>query len=209
MEEQLQYKPSKSRFIKIVAGSLVAIALIGGGVYYYEYQQELAQQEKIKKIQMEEAMKEKYRTDLLNTADLMLSVAQDAERITHAYSEVWYDAIWNDGVFVNGQYTSDFNEALLLKQEELSDDIDTMKARFDTVNQQMMKLNQPPKEFQQAYQSLLQLQSITSKYVDMAENPHGTLQTFNQDISEYSSDFISVYNTFKTLVPNVNKDGQY
>lgn len=189
-----------SKLVKIVAGALVATALTGGVTYYvYEHNQQEQQ------VQAESAAKAKYRKDLLEVADMMNQVYRDAEDITNEYSGVWHDAIFNDsGASVDGSNIKDFNLAVSMKRQELDGRVGFMKDQFELVNQKMAKLNQPPKEYEEAYNVLLQLQSITSKYVNMADNPTGSLETFNRDINQYSSDFLSTYNTFKTVLPQSN-----
>lgn len=198
MSDQQQAKKSLSKPTKVAIGALAAITLVGSGSYLvFDH----IQKEEQRRIQAEQAAKEKYKKELLEVADILAQIDRDAERITNEYSQVWNEAIFDSGTFVNGQFTTDFREAVYLKRLEHAPEIGIMKGQFDYATRQIAKLNPPPKQYEQAYEYLRQLHTITSKYLNMADDPHGTLQTFNQDINQYSTDFVSTYDTFKTLVP--------
>lgn len=79
--------------------------------------------------------------------------------------------------------------------DSFSSDIDYLEKNQKEVESLMKKLKNPPKEYEDAYDSLKDYYNAYIKIVDCAVDPKGNLNTYTQIFNEADTD---VYNAYKT-----------
>lgn len=193
---------NKKRSKKYILVSLLAFIILvaaGGGEYWY-----IADQQK-----KEEALINQYKEDLASSVMRMMSFSIISEEICNQYAKVWDEAIEADyGISVNGKYASDFNEAIVyqreaFKEKDILNDIKDNTAEVDTL---MQGLNNPPTEYQNSYDKLVELYGLYTQYAELADYPKGSLLEFNKTRNNLSSEISKLFNQFKILLPNLNEE---
>lgn len=189
-------KTKKPIFISLL---VVLILLVSGGGYWYFTTD---QQKK------EEAIVNTYKENLALAVTKMMGYSIVSEQICNQYSDVWNRAIEADyGIEVNGQHASDFNEAILYQREEYEekDVLKSIKDNTAEVDKLMQGLNNPPAEYQNSYDKLVELYGLYTQYADEADSPKGSLVEFNKTTNELSSEISKLFNQFKVLLPNIDE----
>ena len=139
-------------------------------------------------------------TAYITGVGIQLTVIQNIE-LCKSISEVWSDAISNG---------KDFNEEIATVQKIAKETNFLQKLQKDKelIDGMMSRLNNPPEEYKTLYDKLLSLYGQYTKIYELAISPSGSLMTYNQSISEVSSEINRLYNEFQVLVPQDIKANQ-
>ncbi|WP_028401049.1 hypothetical protein [Ectobacillus panaciterrae] len=146
--------------------------------------------------------KEEYSKQMNSAVTTMLESGTKAEKIGNQYAEAWSKAI--SGVYVlNGERYSDFNNAISAVSKYNKSYISEIWVSEEEVDATMKKLQNPPKEFEDAYNELTELYKVYKKYVDLCTTPKGSLITYNSTRNELSSDFVSLKDSVELKIPDI------
>lgn len=168
-----------------------------------------------------------YKEDLQTVADEMLDNATKTEAILDQYAVVWDHSIKSKGAIPVAEMTaltgfeqSDVEEYFEINTagnipEDFSTNIHSLNAYYedsgeledirnaaDSIKSKMAELNDPPGEFEKAYDEVLNMYNYTEEYIEMALNPSGSLQSFNENKNQLASDIISVYKRIEVIMPS-------
>ena len=147
---------------------------------------------------------ENYQKNLKTAAHTMLSGAIQAESCGNLTYKVWYNSIYEERnsetdayTRPNGYFVSDFNIALqnLFDDTEYQSKIESIKSNRTEVQNLIKELNDPPKEYEDAYSSLLELYDAYIDLTNIAISPSGSLQTYSSDFSSADSTFSNCFDT--------------
>ena len=141
--------------------------------------------------------KKEYTEKLKSTIKLV-------EECTYSNGAIAEDCInvWNKAIFDNeydGEYCSDFNEAIYKNKEKLSktqvykEIIDKNKKLDIMIND----LKDYPEDMKDAYDEIVSIYVDTHQLSELAENPSGSLQTYSGEIRELISTISKRINEFK------------
>ncbi|OPH54987.1 hypothetical protein BC351_30160 [Paenibacillus ferrarius] len=203
-QEKLEITTKKSKKKKLMIVILISLLVIfgAGGGYWYYYNYQLQQKEL--KAQQQQKQLQEYKHSLGTATLNIVGYTVIAAQICDAYSKVWKESIDSRyGITtVNGKKAYDFNEALKYKREELKSSITKLDEKKEETDRLMQSLNNPPAEYQKAYDVLVQLYTLFTDFVSQADSPTGSLLTFNQKVNQLSSDIGKKVNEFKILLPS-------
>lgn len=168
-----------------------------------------------------------YKTDLQSVADSMLDNSAAAETILNQYATVWDYSIKSRGAIpidemstitgfergviekyfkINnaGNIPNDFsiNIHSLNAYYEGTGQLEEIKSLSNDVKSKVSGLNEPPKGFEKVYEEVLDMYNLSEEYIDMALNPSGSLQSFNEDRKRLSSEIISKFKRIEVIMPN-------
>lgn len=188
-------KKKKGLFITI---GIVLILIAAAGAWYWNYYN-TAKAEK------------QYKT---NMALVLLSATTTAAKaegmnMINTYQQVWHDDIFNGGYTTsNGTYHSDrlsnFSQAIK-DQHDIYDELGDNKklaAGMISVNTTMDELKNPPSQYKDLYKEIVDLYSSLSRFVDMVNNPTGSLQSYSSDANNLDNDVSKKINSIKVQLPN-------
>ncbi|WP_164219299.1 hypothetical protein [Virgibacillus sp. YIM 98842] len=170
-----------------------------------------------------------YGEGLQDVADQMLDNAAKAEEILNQYAVVWDHTIQSGGAIpvsemstitgleesvVRGYFEvnnidnipDDFSNNIHSLNAYYNDsgDLDHIEKTADEIKNKINELNDPPEEFEKTYDELLDMYTFYTEYVDMAFNPDGSLQSFNEKVNQLSSDIAGKYKRIEAVMPNEN-----
>lgn len=198
-------KENKKKILISVIAICCVIVCIFGVVKVYK--NEKAKQEAIK---YEEEV-DRYIDNIDKLRVKMISTGAEAEDLLIRTSKVWYNAIFEKSdaetdkyTKVNGSFVSDFNDALnnLYSDSETKDKISLIESGESDVSNIIQELQNPPEGYEEVYDTIMDLSTAFRAVTDLAINPKGSLQTFNQSKQEKIDKFMDLYNTLEAKVPN-------
>lgn len=143
-----------------------------------------------------------YLENLRNAVQTMLSGAVDAESCCNLIVQVWNNAIWEKGDSETDKYTrpdgyfvTDFNDALdnLFSDSDFYAQIGSIKENQMEVDSIVGLLVNPPEEYKNAYESLAKCYDAYRRFISMAINPTGSLNSFSEDFNNIDKEFIRCY----------------
>ncbi|MCM2532543.1 hypothetical protein NDK43_09295 [Neobacillus pocheonensis] len=186
-------KKKKGLFITI---GIVLILIAAAGAWYWNYYN-TAKAEK------------QYKTNMALVLLSATTTAAKAEGMINTYQQVWHDDIFNGGYTTsNGTYHSDrlsnFSQAIK-DQHDIYDELGDNKklaAGMISVNTTMDELKNPPSQYKDLYKEIVDLYSSLSRFVDMVNNPTGSLQSYSSDASNMDNDISKKFNSIKVQLPN-------
>ncbi|MCR6116613.1 hypothetical protein HXA31_19995 [Salipaludibacillus agaradhaerens] len=168
-----------------------------------------------------------YKSDIQSVADKMLDNASEAEIILDKYSSVWDYSIKSSAaipveemVQVTGFDPSDIeNHFVINAAGNIPDDFSTniysvnsyyeesgalgeIENEANEIKEKVNELNNPPKDFEKVYDELLDMFTYTEEYIEMALDPSGSLQSFNEEKNQLSSDIASKHKRIEAVMPN-------
>lgn len=144
-----------------------------------------------------------YISNYESTAQLMLDGAADAEKACNLIKNVWYDTIYEEYdsetyEFTHGTYGfhDDFNDALaeLFVDDDFVSMIDSIETNQILVASSMKDLQDPPEEYEEAYDALRDFYDAYLEITGLAVNPTGSLTTFSSNFNDADSEAIKSYN---------------
>lgn len=159
---------------------------------------------------MSQNNKQEYVQTIESARYIMLKGTAEAETTCNLVSSVWHDTIFKEinastmqYTMQSGRFYDDFNDALtaLLSSEEYTEHSITIQACQEVAAKYMQELRKPPKELEVCYETLCKMYEEFTAYTDLAINPTGSLNTFNQNYQTYGTTFLQYYNTLDTQIP--------
>ena len=136
----------------------------------------------------------------------MLYGASDAESAGNLIKKVWHNAIYEERDTETDKYTKpkgyfsgDFNDALalLFSDTSFSVKIQDIKINQASVKNMMKDLQNPPDEYESAYDSLKDLYDAYLDLTNLAINPTGSLQSFSNSFNDADSKLLKCYNAME------------
>ena len=200
--ETVRASKKRTSLILIVAVVLVAIGVCTGLV---------VKQSLTKKARME------YIENLSLARNYMLQGGAEAEGTCNLIKSVWYNTIFEKSDAATDQYTKsgsvsskksgkfneDFNTSLskLYESDEYKDKVITIKASQNLVEETMKKLQSPPDDLRDCYETLNDMYEAFTEFTKMAINPSGSLQTYSDDFASCDTTFMKCYDKLGTQIP--------
>lgn len=184
---------NKKRLLTIIT-CLALVALIAFGIHTLYSSQRSAD----------------YRKNIDIVLKEMLSSGAEAEDLMNLTAKVWYNTIYEKrdsetDIYTrkNGYWESDFNTSLayLYTDSDTEITIDSIKLSQASVKSIMKKLQNPPKEYEKAYDTLSELYSTYQRITALAISPEGSLSSFNNNRSEKTSEFMELFRRIETQLP--------
>lgn len=166
----------------------------------------------ISKISKENAAvkaKEEYQSNLTMVTLSMLSGAADAEEAGNLIKKVWYNTIYEEYDTETDQYTrdrygfnDDFNDSLqnLFSDASFQSKISNIESNRESVKSIMKTLQNPPEEYQDAYNTLKDYYDAYLELTEMAINPTGSLQTYSSSFSDADAELIKQYEAMQLYI---------
>lgn len=167
-----------------------------------------------------------YRASLKNVADEITANASEVEVILDKYSTVWSYSIKNrspvgidsmaqavnlDRSMIEKYFeinpannvSNDFSSNIhsLLAYYEGEGKISSIKEASESIKNKIIELNNPPTEYEKAYNEVLDMYSLSEEYTEMALNPTGTMQTFNENKNRLSGEIIGKHKRIEVVMP--------
>lgn len=187
--------------VKVIIGILVALLLVGGATIFG-----VNQYQKKKEAEAYEQRVEAYADNLELATYLMLSGASEAETCGNLIKKVWYNAIYEERDDATDKYTrpkgyfvSDFNEALgnLFSDTSFMNKIRSIEDNQETVSLLMKELKNPPEEYKDAYEAIMELYDAYLSLTNLATDPSGSLQTFSTNFNDADTETLNCYKAMK------------
>lgn len=199
------YVIKKGKKGKVVGGIIIAVVVLFGIICFSNYnQQKKAEAERQQKIEQQEKAKKKAEEELesykssFELAVLCMQIGSfDAQQAGGLVHDVWYDTIYNRDESDTRKYVSghsDFNDSLdaLFKDSDFQEKITSLKNSQETARNYMKSLTNPPDEYKQGYEALLEFYNDYVTFTNLAIDPTGNLtsytQSFNETVSAISTD---------------------
>lgn len=122
--------------------------------------------------------------------------------------------VWNNAIFkkddeitdkftkVNGQFVSDFNDALgcLFNDHDFIDTSSEIKEKNDQIRLDMKDMVNPPDGYENAYQALKEYYESYLEFYDTVIYCDGSLESFSNKFNETDSECISKFNSAELYV---------
>lgn len=120
-----------------------------------------------------------YIAKLSNTASMIEKEADLSEAIALHYCDTWRKVIYDHEY--NGEYCTDFNEALAKHQEFIitTDTYKRLKQKRDSIEAIMPQLNDYPSSCKDAYNELVSIYADADELFRFADDPRGSLSTYS------------------------------
>ena len=147
-----------------------------------------------------------YYDNLETVTYKMLDGAAKAETAGNLIKSVWYNAIYEERdaetdkyTLKNGKFVDDFNDALsnLFSDEEYQKNILAIQNNQDEVISLMKQLNNPPREYEEAYSVLKTYYDNYLSMTKMVINPAGSLQSFSDELNSADTETVNSYEKMK------------
>ena len=173
--------------------------------------------------------KAEYGEDLRNVADKILENSTKAEDILNQYANIWRYSIESKGSIkfpemaekiglsetdvrnhfpedITGNILPDFsiNVSALNSYFKEAGKLEEIEKTSKEIKTQVSDLKEPPSEHEKAYDELLDLYTYEEEYIEMALNPTGSLQSFNENRDRLVKDILKKYRKIETLIPRDN-----
>ena len=183
--------------IAVVAVLAVIIALLVG------------KNVKEQKLAEEAAQRSADYASTLETASFtMLLGAIDAEEAGNLIKSVWYNAIYEEYDSETNKYTRpngyyvDFNDALgnLFADSSFQSTISSIESNQELVAGLMKDLKNPPEEYEDAYEAIMELYDAYKALTNLATNPTGSLQTFSENFNEADTAVVNCYDAMELYI---------
>ena len=168
-----------------------------------------------------------YRSDLQSVADKMLENGATVETLLYQYSKVWSYSIESKGAIpvqemmaltgfsedtvrdhfeINGagNITDDFStniHSLNLYYVSIGS-LEEIEEASKDIKSKITELNEPPEGYEKVYGEILDMYTYSEEYIEMALNPNGSLQSFNQNKNQLSSDILSKHKRIEATMPS-------
>lgn len=169
---------------------------------------------------------EEYGIGLKNVANDILENSADAEELLNGYSKIWSFSIESGSAIsvenvsaemgldeeiireyfelnsignVPGDFSSNVNS--LNSYYRASGKLDKIEELSSEIKGKISDLNNPPSDYEKAFDEVLDMYAYSQEYTSMALNPTGSLQSFNENKSKLSSDILEKYRKIEALTP--------
>lgn len=147
-----------------------------------------------------------YQSNLIEAYNNMISAASDTEDCGNLLLKVWKNAINKTAddetdkyTKPNGSYVSDFNDALqnLFNDTDFSAKVSNIRSNQDTVAENMKALQNPPDEFEDAYNAILTMYDKYVEFTNLITDPTGTYFSYQDSFNTADSDIANAAKTAK------------
>ncbi|MDO4847970.1 MAG: zinc ribbon domain-containing protein [Clostridiaceae bacterium] len=190
-------KKSAKKYVAIVVSIVVLIAI--GLVVAF-----------VIKGANEKKAKEEYSKNLKAASLLMLTGAAQAEEAGNLTKAVWYNTIYEKRDSKTDKYTrsngywfnDDFNDSLnaLFSDSDFQSKLSSIKSNQESVASLMKLLQNPPDEFDEAYQAIKEYYNAYLALIDLAINPTGSYQTFSSNFNDADSEVSRCYKAMDVYI---------
>lgn len=119
--------------------------------------------------------------------------AQQSSLICSTFLKKWSMA-------VNNPYMSP-ESAINEARKKLDGDISSLKSEKKKIDERMKGLQNPPKEYKESYDMLVDLHEVYGKLYRLAENPTGSYMSYSSEVSSLQSEFISLHEKITITKP--------
>ena len=145
---------------------------------------------------------EKYELNFATTTLSILTETYASELMCSQISDTWRSAI-------DSRY-KDFNTEIANLEErwETNGFLKDRKNAKDSIEKNMKELQNPPKDYEEAYKLFVELYSIYGQIYSQATSPQGSIITYNQDVNQKESEFSKTYDKIKVLQPDIETKGK-
>lgn len=180
IKSEVTKKATKKK--KTILSVILVIILIAGGIFgYFQYSNQKAKEYKqnVKKVQV-----------------MVIVSGTKAENMINEYIQVWDKAIESRyGFELHGEYVSDFNDALQVQKSYFisNGDIDKLKKDKNEIESTVKQLKNPPKNYEEIYNLVIDLQNKYRTFSDYAIDPSGSLLSYGNDTAEISRELSDIY----------------
>ena len=149
---------------------------------------------------------EDYVGKLTATTNAMLLGAGTAENCGNLIIDVWSNTIYKERdsetdkyTRRNGYWVTDFNEALyyLLSDDDFKVNVEIIEANQERVEELMKGLANPPKEYKDAYDTMLDMYKSYKSFTNNATTPSGNLRTFSSNFNNNDSELVNYFSTME------------
>jgi hypothetical protein len=197
-----------SKKFMVTAGVILFIIVSVIGLMMYQKQQQVQAEEKAKQEQKEK--EQEYLAQLEDAHLTITDAAAKAEEMSSTYVDAWHDAIWNDYVLIDGveMPVSDFDEGIMFiyLDFEANGDITALTDEAFEIDLLLKDLNNPPEKYQKFYDMLIDIQLNYETYVDLAEYPSGSFETYSKNVNDLSNDLYKQLKEFELRLPDAEDE---
>ena len=143
-----------------------------------------------------------YQAEYNQLVSCMLDDAVLAENMGNLIVSVWHNAIWSMSdeetdkyTKVNGQFVSDFNQALsnLFNNEEYRKNYSLLSANQYQVRDKMKEMLHPPEGYEYAFKALEGLYNAYISFTNIVLRCDGSLESFSNDFDNADEVLINSY----------------
>ncbi|WP_394548786.1 hypothetical protein [Priestia aryabhattai] len=134
-----------------------------------------------------------YERDLRTTVGMIENSSIDAEYMIDEYSTAWSSSI---------DYGGDFNTRIDMEYAEFEEngDIDTIEKSQKKIKVMMKKLNNPPKQFEEEHEHLLNMYGHYKTYSELSIFPDGSLLTYNEKTQDLKEQIDAEADKLETMI---------
>lgn len=141
-----------------------------------------------------EAKKAEYERKFLEVSNSVISNAYLSLLIIEGTSRAWQSAISGG---------ADFNRKIREYLNNAKESLDKMETADKEISIGMQYLKNYPVQYQEAYNTLMELYSIYSQIYALAQYPSGSLMSFNNKVNDLSSEFTKIVSKLKIYMPQL------
>lgn len=140
----------------------------------------------------------KFDKNLQDAYTKLVLLNSTCQMLSETTIKVWHTAIY-ENVDLNGNYVSDFNEALAtysksLKQKGFYDTLAVQKQEVDSVIKLMAN---PPSDRKDAYDDFVKYAGDSNVLYGLATSPQGSLQSYSNNVQQLLMAIYKEDNEFK------------
>lgn len=146
-----------------------------------------------------EAKKSEYEKKFLEVSNKVIVNTYLSLMIIEGTSKVWSQAI---------DHGSDFNTRIRTYLDGMRDSLKNLEDTNNKVEIGMQNLKDYPIQYQEAYNTLMELYSVYSQIYSLALSPSGSLMSFNNKVNDLSSEFTKTVSKLKIYMPNLKEGKQ-
>lgn len=151
-----------------------------------------------------------YEVNLQLTQTEILLRMQDSESVCVLVNNVWNNEIWNKSDKETDKYTknaSDFNKAIenVYDDKKISKKIKSIDEAKTKIDDLMDKLKNPPEEYENVYNAILELYSKQEALASLAKDPSGlSLTDYGKKLKDLQDEALELYNKVENLLPSTS-----
>lgn len=202
-------KKSNTKTTVIIAVIIAVVLIVGAVVGVLLYNQHKAEEERLAEESRIAEEKAAYEDNLHLFFYATINGAAKAETSGNLIKSVWYNAIYEERnaetdpyTRPNGYFVDDFNDALgnLFADESFISNINEIKANEEVVTGYMKALMNPPEGYEATYDAVKECYDAYLTFVNLVENPTGSLKSFSENFNEADTVCVNKWNTLKLYV---------
>lgn len=151
-----------------------------------------------------------YSENLEYATTMMLTGASEAESAGNLIKSVWYNTIYEKEDSKTDKYThrnkysfnDDFNDSLaaLFSDSDFKSTISSIKNNQDDVAYLMKSLQNPPEEYEEAYETIKEFYNAYLNLTGLVIDPSGSLQTFSNNFNNADTETVNCYKAMKLYI---------